>query len=248
MTHSAERYELQLPFAGFYGSIHDSEIDHVVERIGEDWEQAMDSYIPDDLLQLFWDGASFASTRLEYSKFYADAFGDEYLDGDCTFTAMTSPREYNFATDRIFATIGAKTLAKLGAGVDEQNLDRIAADRHTSYDGFISSYKADWRGWGPVTEWDHNQLETLLLAYLETERGEAWDQWAEYALCEDMSCNGMIDGWLWGGDDPKLKRGWKLFNYLTYDRKNRAVKTMEQWRKAFAKPWSDTPLGAFSQA
>jgi hypothetical protein len=38
------------------------------------------------------------------------------------------------------------------------SLDQVAGERHTSRSGFISFYSPDWRTWGDVTNWDHNQL------------------------------------------------------------------------------------------
>jgi len=239
-----QRFEIQLPFTGFYYSIHADEIGFELEYVIDGWAESMPCDIPDSLMELFQDAADYGNAQREYSKYYAESFGDEYLDGDCEFVEMTSPREYNFATDKIFVTIGRATLAKIYHNADKSILTRIALERHSSRAGFISFYKPEWRSWGALSQWDHNQFMTLILAYLETERGEEWDQWAEWNLCEDISCNGLIHNWLWTGD--KSNRAWKIYNYLTHDRVNRAVKTMAQWRVTFAKAWETTPLGGIT--
>lgn len=230
MNKTEQRFEVQIPFSGFYYSIHDDEMTREVESLADSWADTMSCDIPEDLMNLFWDGANFGNAHIEYVKAYIQSFGDEYLQGDAAFTGITSPREYNFETDRAFATIGRNTLARIWRETDRAIFERVACERHTSRDGFISFYSSDWVSWGRLSEWDHNQLQTLLIAYLETERGSEWDQWAEYELCEDLNCNGYIHQWIWEGDDPKATRAWKIFNYLTYDRANRAVKTMAQWR------------------
>lgn len=236
--------EIQIPFAGFYGSAHDSEIDRELEDIAESWYSKTGRDIPESMSQLFFDAADYGNAFLEYAKEYAESFADEYLPG-AEFVELTSPREYNFATDRIFMRVPRVTVARMWRKTDRKILDRITKERFTSCDGFISGYRNDWREWGRLSEWDYNQLGTLLLAFLETERGEKWDMWAEFDLVESFRCNGGIHSALWQGD--KAGRAWKLFNYLTYDRPRRAVKTMAQWRKVFARPWESTPLGMVAQ-
>ncbi|MDK3074096.1 hypothetical protein QO034_13320 [Sedimentitalea sp. JM2-8] len=236
--------EIQIPFDGFYGSIHEDEVNRELESVYDSWSDAMPCDIPESLSDLFFDAAQWGNAYREYAKEYAESFIAEYLK-DGTFVEMTSPREYNFATDRVFIDVSRDAVADMVRKTDRAILDRVTKERFTSCDGFISNYRNDWRHWGRLSEWDHNQLGTLLIAYLETERGETWDQWAEYSLCEDISCNGLIHNALWQGD--KATRAWRIFNYLTDDRANRAVKTMAQWCIAFAKPWESTPLGSVAK-
>lgn len=87
-----------------------------------------------------------------------------------TWAAMESPREYNFETDRIFVNVPLSVVRKLWSiskGDDHATLTRIALERHSSRSGFISGYRNNWESWGAVSEWDHNQLETLLIAACE---------------------------------------------------------------------------------
>lgn len=87
------------------------------------------------------------------------------------FEEMTSPREYNFTTDRIFCELSGRTVARLFRMSREDNHARLAAcirERFTSRDGFISHYSnrlADWLE-KPLADWDHNELGTLLRALL----------------------------------------------------------------------------------
>ena len=233
--------EIQIPFAGFYYSIHSDQIDSELEDMPDYWANSMPCDMPGWLVDMFFDAADWSAAHDFYAKEYAESFCAEYLDDVGEFSAMTSPREYNFETDRIFVKVTRAAIARLWRGADRGTLTRIAGDRHTSRDGFASFYSPEWQTWGRLSEWDHNQLMTLLLAYLETERGEEWDQWAEYALVEDLGCNDGIHNAMWSSE--KASRPWKLWNYLTYDRPNRTIKTMAQWRKANQQPWETTPLG-----
>lgn len=85
---------------------------------------------------------------------------------------MTSPRKYNFETDRIFARIPTAIVKFLFWGLAREKhstLARMIKDRFTSCSGFISNYSTDLADWieDPVSGWDHNQVGTLLLAALE---------------------------------------------------------------------------------
>lgn len=236
-----QTFEIRIPFAGFYYSIHDDEIGREVEQLPEDWSEYFDCDMPQKLWDMFFDAADYGSARLEYAREYVESFCDEYLDGEGKFSGMESPREYNFETDRVFAKVTRSALARIAIGTDRDTLTRIAEKRHTSRSGFVSFYSPDWRTWGRLSQWDHNQLATLLLAYLATARGEEWDQWAEFELMDSYLCNGGTHSALWS--DSSSSRPWAIWNHLTYDRPRRAIRTMSQWRRANQKPWETTPLG-----
>lgn len=109
-----------------------------------------------------------------------------------TFAAMESPKYYNFETDRVFANIPCSVINKLWAisKADEHaTLSLVAKDRHSSRSGFISHYESDWRDWGPVAQWDINQLETLLIAACEIREFDCEDSDLSiyYATVENTS-------------------------------------------------------------
>lgn len=88
------------------------------------------------------------------------------------FEEMTSPREYNFTTDRLFAHIPLKVLRDLfkrSAADRHKTLAKAIEDRHSSYSGFVSFYSNDLREWlkKPLRDWDENELGTLLYASLK---------------------------------------------------------------------------------
>ena len=207
-----QTFEIQIPFAGFYESIHSDEIARPLEDLPDYWCEYMPCDIPQKLMDMFLDAAQWGNAYQEYAESYAHAFIMEYLEGRAVYVAMESPKWYNFQTDRIFIKAPRHVLAKLWKETDKEVFDRICAERFTSRDGFRSFYRPNWREWGRLSTWDHNQLGALLLAHCETVRGQEWDQWAEWSLVEDLHGNGYLDQWLW--DSPDADRPWKIFNYM----------------------------------
>jgi len=217
-------------------------MDREIENLADYYAEDTGHDLPDALNNLFWDAADYSNFRLEYSRAYAEAFCAEYFNSDdCTFSGMESPRFYNFETDRVFVKVPTSVIRRIYAETPNTTITRYAEERHTSYDGFISHYSPDWVSWGPVETWDHNQLQTLLLAYLYEERGEGWDQWAEFSLIEDLSGNGYYDQWLW--TDEKANRAWGIYDHLR-ERAQRPIKTLEAWARQNVKAWDQTPLGS----
>ena len=108
------------------------------------------------------------------------------------FEEMTSPREYNFTTDRLFASVPLylmQRLFKLSRDVGHVTLEGIIGERFTSRSGFISHYSnrlAAWVG-KPLTDWDYNELGTLLLAAFEL---KGLDQEAIIRTCVDLVTDG----------------------------------------------------------
>jgi hypothetical protein len=93
------------------------------------------------------------------------------LDLGLEFEKLESPREYNFGTDRIFARIPVSVLGTLKAAVTLGNLADVIKERHESRSGFASFYTTDIEEWNekPLADWDHNELCTLLIAWMRQE-------------------------------------------------------------------------------
>jgi hypothetical protein len=114
----------------------------------------------------FWHYVNWPRVYNDICRDYVAAF-DDYIDLGLglTFSDMSSPREYNFETDRIFAHISDESVLRLWEMTDKDELRKVMRERHTSYDGFYSHYSNDLDDWGnDPLEYDHNQLMTLLLA------------------------------------------------------------------------------------
>lgn len=186
--------EILIPFPGFYESWLSRALDHEEEREVE-WLADPDN--DRDRAETAWPeplrlteseiGSEFfmavkypvAHDRMarEYLEIF-DAYMDEGIDGVIgkakrifKFSTMTSPKYYNFETDRLFATV-AKTFVKkmwrISKADKHETLKAVIADNFTSYDGFRSFYPNDLAEWpANVLDWDHNELNALLLAVMK---------------------------------------------------------------------------------
>lgn len=229
---------INLPFAGFYESMYSDGINHAEEQYIE-WlveEEGLSEEIKDKIannLYKFQDN-NIATNHVakEYVDYLDSGFSYDYdLNLELTFSDMSSPREYNFTTDRIFAHISEANAKKLfdlvmkTPGLLEKTIKKL----FTSYSGFISHYSNDIDEWleRPVTEWDHNELGTLLHALLPREFEDSigmsiaesnvfdeafhasmdWDKFEqalkEWKLVEDGECEDDGKQFPLGVDDPK---------------------------------------------
>lgn len=189
----AETLSVKIPFSGFYESTHDSNIDRAIEQYF-DREGDGGDHTPNDF---YWSFDRHRVIRNEYAKLYADSFlywfnSETGLKLDGVFEEMTSPREYNFETDRLFVSIPLKQLKALKAYVPNDVLEKHIKRRCTSYDGFCSFYSNDFADWQakPFAKWDHNELGILIeAAMIHADIEEDHD----FTIMEHALCNGGID-------------------------------------------------------
>ena len=106
------KLESTIPFDGFYESFISADIEH---QIGQQIEWDTDTFdLNEDEQQILFDNylsvnrSSFYNEIAEdYTDLYIDAL-NERLEGftlKAKFNLLTSPREYNFETDRILIDI-----------------------------------------------------------------------------------------------------------------------------------------------
>ena len=165
------KLESTIPFDGFYNSYISSDIEH---QIGQQIEWDSDIYdLNEDEQQILWDNylsvnRSYFYNQIaeDYTNFYIDAL-NERLEGftlNAKFNLLTSPREYNFETDRIFIEIEenhAIDFIKYIIKNYKKELEEKIKDRFTSRSGFWSHYKNGLDLWTQdYSEWDHNQIGT----------------------------------------------------------------------------------------
>jgi hypothetical protein len=199
-----------VPFAGFYESLHDSNINHCLELMFDD-DHGSPAYPALD--ERLWGACNFGKVHLDYAEAYVEAFANEFKLTTLKWGSMESPREYNFTTDRLFATISRGEVRRLKREVDPRELQRVAAAHLTSRAGFISWYDPEVSAWGPVDQWDHNLVGLLLQAHANEQYGVEFDHWAECSLCEDFSGSGHLDNWICRAT-PGIDRLFKVYNYL----------------------------------
>ena len=165
------KLESTIPFDGFYESFISADIDH---QIGQQIEWDCDLY---DLNQseeeILYNNYLTVNTSYfynqiaeDYTNFYIDAL-NERLKGftlDAKFKLLTSPREYNFETDRIFIEIEKNHAIDFIKYINKnfkKTLENKIKERFTSRSGFWSYYENDLDTWTQdYSEWDYNQIGT----------------------------------------------------------------------------------------
>jgi hypothetical protein len=146
-----EKRSIEVPFGGFYESVHGYNIGRRYEdENGEITDAMSENHIQDeaDYCRLYVARlAKIAGIELEYEE-------------------TISPREYNFSTDRIFAKVNEADIQKMLSNLDEISMAEYVKRHFTSRDGFMSFYSGDWSDWKnePL---DHNQLGALLHVHLD---------------------------------------------------------------------------------
>ena len=200
-----------IPFDGFYESIHtqvlDNTLDQMISDSNGDVYDALDSRIMD---HINWVAVHDAYAKLFAENWIAVFNGDLKEKFNLAFESLSSPREYNFHTDRIFITVQPEDARRMLQLVDRTALAGLIRERFTSCSGFISHYPARLADWPEdVTEWDHNELGTLILALcLQYKVAE------DCELTEDIDNNSAVTNILCAAFDDEGKRILKLAGYL----------------------------------
>ena len=221
------RVNVNLPFEGFYESRWSGGIDREEEqycegRADEDNGSAEDEarhpealrLTSGELAGLLFRHTDYNAAHLSVARMYVDAFNDVASDElglplGLTFEAMTSPRFYNFETDRVFADVDLKVMRELfrqSKAEGHETLRRVVSERFTSRSGFSSFYANDLDDWlrKPLRDWDHNELGTLLVASLErvaAGRDLSWDLYEGVAEGE-----GFYTAWEGAVDWPAYEK------------------------------------------
>ena len=165
------KLESTIPFDGFYESFISDDIYH---QIGQQIEWDSDIYdLNEDEQQVLEDSYLSVNTSYfyneiaeDYTNFYIEIL-NRRLKGftlKAKFNLLTSPREYNFETDRIFIEIEenhAIDFIKYIIKNYKKELENKIKERFTSRSGFSSFYKNSLDLWSKdYSEWDHNQIGT----------------------------------------------------------------------------------------
>lgn len=177
-----------IPFAGFYESYHSMNVDNAIENLARDYDGNLMHEVHDELQSK----CDYREVYKLYAKDYTETLAHE-LKLQITHESMTSPREYNFSTDRIFVEISLEEVTRIYGLTNKAELAKLVKDRFTSRSGFSSFYSPNLNEWGTdLSVWDHNEVGTLLEAYLIQ---EGWD---DDSLHSDLveHCNGELEQWI----------------------------------------------------
>ena len=177
-------------FEGFYCSWIDDEINHIARSEAEYYAEEYD--LSEDKQQEIEESyctQNYDKLEVEicktYIPHYFEAIEDEIdFQLNASFESLTSPRFYNFETDRLFVEIDDIKITMLMNWIFNNKLERlkeVVRDRFTPRSGYIPNYSNDLEAWGEVDTWDYNQLGTALLVFV--------DEYADfnYTLHESVS-------------------------------------------------------------
>ena len=165
------KLESTIPFCGFYCSFID---DDIYYQIGQqiEWDSDLNDLNEDE--QQVLEDSYLSVNRSSFYNEIAEHYTDLYIDAinkrlegftlNAKFNLLTSPREYNFETDRIFIDIErdhAIDFIKYIIKNYKKELENKIKERFTSRSGFWSHYKNGLDLWTKdYSEWDHNQIGT----------------------------------------------------------------------------------------
>lgn len=128
---------IQIPFSGFYYSLHDSYIDSTIEYY-------LDEYEGDALekaQEVFYD-MSYKDVHLAMAKHYVQAYNvvfyDKYdIDLCLKFVELSSPRFYNYETDKIFCSYDAEAFKQVIKLLDDEKIQNELLEKYKTRSGFI---------------------------------------------------------------------------------------------------------------
>ena len=163
-------------FEGFYCSWLDSEMDNVAQMESEYYADEYNlsddkkEEIKDDYFSQNYDELQVEICKT-YIPHYFEAIEDEIdFELNASFESLTSPKFYNFETDRLFVEIDDIKITMLMNWIFNNKLEKlkeVIKDRFTERDGYIPYYSNDLEAWGDVDTWDYNQLGTALLVFVD---------------------------------------------------------------------------------
>jgi hypothetical protein len=145
--------------------------------------------------------------REAYAQKYTKEFAYE-ASIDMTFDSMTSPKYYNFETDRIFCNIELSEVKRISSLVKRDTLAKVIKDSFTSYDGFHSFYDNKLENWDTdFSNWDCNEIGALIDAYIIDNFDNPN---IEYSVIENIEVYNLIDNHLTENGERYLS----IFEYL----------------------------------
>jgi hypothetical protein len=191
-----ETVKVTVPFQGFYESIHDMNIDDAVaDACSYDACEDKDNFDGyDELTEEEQNTAednvnrfNYKPVFLEYARKHCELFAEEYDLPSLKFDELIQPREYNFSTDVIVATIKLEELEALCATFDIKEFANYIEDILAPRSGFAPFYSNDLSDWDDFEDWDDVQYG-IVLDFVALD-DEDFEVHAEYMVNEFQSIN-----------------------------------------------------------
>lgn len=170
---NTNRLEISVPFTGFYNTSHGHNVERAIE-LHFDLDGDGEPDIPtDDLYEMI----DIDEVEKAYCEAYLEMFEYDFGISGLTFERVKSPSYYNYSNDILMATIKLTEVKRLYQEVDKEVLANLIKRDYSDSCGFISHYTNKLSEWpSDVTEWDHNQLGTLVEAYVHEQSDTPTDQ------------------------------------------------------------------------
>lgn len=132
--------EIEVPFSGFYHSVHDMHIDNWVDFMLEGDEAEYLGITHDELSDKLYS-MDYSKIREAMCKHYIQAYNAIFYDNfnielDLKFSEMTSPKFYNFETDRLYCTIEKGVFDQVVALLDDDKIQETLSDKYKSHSGY----------------------------------------------------------------------------------------------------------------
>ena len=205
-------------FPGFYESwlsqIVDYEESSFCENESEGW--------PEELrLESLFEAIDYSAAYEYLTGAYVEAL-QEAAGFSIKFSDMTSPKYYNFETDRLFVMVSDWRIKRMFAASrkeDHASLAKVFRTRFTSRSGFISHYSPDLPE-KPLADWDCNELGALFDATCDSDLEEtvrdllsgdsevgyrAFESAVDWTKVDAMRCGKLLE---WLESDPESARLW----------------------------------------
>jgi len=162
---------VQIPFEGFYNSVTEHLIGGEIEQYIEYKQETNPEY--DDYPDYSVD---FQLIARGYVRLYRQWLVDnDFPDIALEFESLSSPKEYNFTTDRIFCHVDLdQLLPYYNLFMSSPDAQEKIDNRFKSRSGFASFYNdfcEDWKT-KPIDKWDFNEL---MILFPEPDYWELWE-------------------------------------------------------------------------
>ena len=132
---------IEIPFSGFYESIHDMYIDNWIDYMTSGDEADYLGISQDELADRLYM-MDYSNIRKAICKHYIQAYNAVFYDEhnvhlDLEFNAMTSPQFYNFETDRLYCTIDKDKFSEILSLLNDSKIQSVLSEKYKTRLGFI---------------------------------------------------------------------------------------------------------------
>ena len=191
--------KVQVPFQGFYGTIHEDQFDRFIEFEAQNMLDEGRFEEPLDAGDAVIDAVDWNKARQRYAEAYViglftiveEEFGfyPEYKN-----VTVRSPREYNSSNDVIEVEMEMEDWLWLHTLVDMDQLAASVEEELAPRSGFIPFYSNDINDWKHPTEWEFPQTGLLMKVLIE-----GIEEDYEEGICYDICIHELMDDCVdWG--------------------------------------------------